>query len=224
MNTSATPLSSKSTDLMMAIINNPNQNAVGISKVLGVSVSTVTGGLAALKNRGLVAVKDGNLVATEEAEYEYGTPAITTPVTTSAATFPTSFGGAKGVLVETAASEVDSADIDADDDTSESITAHTSDTEITAGSVFIGGVAPKTVKEPVINKTALAKKVYEDNPGMPRAELMKIFMSDPINLSLHGANTYLYNLKKAAGLVKPRSTAETSAEAIVEPSNTDTAE
>jgi len=224
MNTSATPLSSKSTDLLMAIINNPNQNAVEISKVLGVSVSTVTGSLSGLKSRGLVSVKDGALVATEEAEFEYGSPATTTTATTSASAFPT-FGAAKGVLVETSTeSEIDVADLTADAEEPTMEAGASEQPEITAGSVLIGGVAPKTVKVVAPNKTALAKKVYDENPGLSRAELMKLFMSDPINLSSHGANTYLYNFRNAAGLVKrrgaPAATAETT-EATAETTTSD---
>ena len=67
------------------------------------------------------------------------------------------------------------------------------------------------------SKAALARAVFEANKDQPRKVLMALLMGPEVGLSVNGANTYLHNIRKQAGLVKPRAAAGTTPAAEAAP-------
>lgn len=67
------------------------------------------------------------------------------------------------------------------------------------------------------SKAALARAVFEANKDQPRKVLMALLMGPEVGLSINGANTYLHNIRKQAGLVKPRAAAGTTPAAEAAP-------
>lgn len=221
-------LSEKAKDVMEAILTNPNSNAANIAEFLGVSVATVTGSLGTLKKRGYVTVEEGILTPTDDANFEFGagTTAVTTPAPTADATETKAVVEAaattdvaeeviavtEAVLVEDAAErtpELAAAEANAEHQVEVAAELH-------AEAVHATEVAAEAVTEVVAiatskNKAEKARAVFEELKDAPRKDLMARLMSDEVGLSKNGANTYIYNMRKSAGMVKPRAAVVTEA-------------
>jgi hypothetical protein len=196
---------------------------------MGVSVAQVTGGIASLKKVGLVEVNEGILVATAEAQFEFGAPASTPTDTTLVGKFP-SASEATGKWTATEGSKaVDITDTDELEDGEKDLTS-TETTEnveatVVARSAMAAFVAAADAAPAVNNKTKTAKvkaeaaprpptkadkarAVFDENHDRPRCELMALLMAPEVGLTMNGANTYIHNMRKKAGLVKARILAE----------------
>lgn len=65
-----------------------------------------------------------------------------------------------------------------------------------------------------MNKAAKARAVFEEMKDMPRKDIMARLMSDEVGLSKNGANTYIYNMRKASGMVKSRTAPVVAGETV----------
>lgn len=186
-------LSEKSLNVINAIITNPGSNPADVSKYLGVSIQTVTGSLSTLKKAGLVTIEEGKLIPSAEAEFEYG-GATTAPVTTMA-TLNTSTEEVATEMVAELPTET----------STEMTTETTVDAaETTPGVAEVTTSKSTTTAAPAITKASLARPVFEANKDQPRKVLMALLMDPSVGLTSHGANTYIYNMRKNAGMVTAR--------------------
>ena len=217
---SETKLSPKAVELITAIVSNPNSTAPQIAKAMGVSVAQVTGGLASLKKAGLVEIKEGLLIATEEAEFEFGAPVTTTPDTTTPGTIGT-FPGVSTVT-STLTTTVDETIEEDEESESAGTTVAESVAEPakrSAMAAFVAAAEAPPVTATTKTKAAKvkpeaapkaptkadkARAVFAEFKDAPRKVLMEKLMAPEVGLSHHGANTYLYNLRKKADMVTPR--------------------
>lgn len=72
-------------------------------------------------------------------------------------------------------------------------------------SVDVPAAVTSVVSVPTaVTKASLARPVFEANKTQPRKVLMNLLMDPSVGLSSHGANTYLYNMRKLAGMVTVR--------------------
>jgi len=69
------------------------------------------------------------------------------------------------------------------------------------GSVVVASAAPVTE-----SKAAKARAIFVANPNAPRKVLMALMTGPDVGLTVAGANTYIYNFRKEAGLVVARGT------------------
>lgn len=206
--TTATTLSKNAQTVLDAIIACEGKNAAEVAKFAGVSVSTVTGSLATLKKLNLVSNEDGILKATAEAEFGFGSPVTSTPVVPTAkqvSAFPT--------IASVTAKDTKASAASNDDDNDENDEGGTT-TGVVAATTTKAAKVVKTVepKEPVITKAMRAREVFEANKDQPRKILMDLLMATEIGLTKNGANTYIYNMRKKAGMVTARTAKDTTAE------------
>lgn len=61
----------------------------------------------------------------------------------------------------------------------------------------------RTVSPRSDSKTAKAQAIFDANPNLKRSELMQL-LKDQVGLTENGANTYIHNMRKAAGMVTAR--------------------
>lgn len=230
-------LSEKAKNVMEAIIAKPKSNVAEIAEFVGVSVATVTGSLSTLKKRGYVTVEEGILIPTDEANFEFGNVDSTTtvkPVETSAGTEVIAEtignGTVAEVIAETAAPS-DAASEPPADTTAAADTAETDDDSTPAtpsafGAMVAGATtapAPAAKKEPGVNKAELARAVFTElGADAKRSDLMARLTAPEVGLSKHGANTYIYNMRKKAGKVTPRGTKPAEGETIDTPAASST--
>jgi DNA-binding Lrp family transcriptional regulator len=222
------PLSEKAKDVMDAILLDKTATAPKIAEYLGVSVATVTGSLATLKKRGYVVIEDGILVPTAEANFEFGTntPSTVKPVDTEeVVTAVTDTNVAAGIVEEISAEIVSTAvaEIEIQNELqaelAEAVTGApavitTKATDIVDTKVE---VAAATGTETIVEtagptKAERARAVFNANKGAERKILMGLLTDPAVGLSKNGANTYIYNMRKAAGMVTPRSATPASTE------------
>lgn len=230
-------ISERTKEVFDAIIDNPNKTAVDIAAKMGVSVGQVTGAVNSLKKANMIVIEDGKITATAEAEFEFGDgpglPAAAAPASSKKVAAKALAADTSDVddaeLAPTVTSGETAADVATEASTETIIEAETAgDVAATAVdaieeladtpapmSTMIPGTAPASVapaKAPAgESKASKARAIFMANKDQPRKVLMAMMM-EQCGLTSHGANTYLYNFRKAEGMVKTR-TAEVAADA-----------
>lgn len=230
-------LSTKSKEVLQEIVNNPGKTIVDIAAALGVAIGQVNGALVALKKGDLVAVEDGKLTATSEATavLEYGDGASSAPATP---------GITKVAAKNTLAPEEELAASDTAIDATAGITKMETDTKtstfieaegtgiaieasapatVTVGSAMAaiaatGGSVTAPSATPAVateSKAAKARAIFLANKDAPRKVLMALMTGPDVGLTVAGANTYIYNFRKEAGMVVARGTEVKAAEPVV---------
>lgn len=221
-------MSDKTKATLEAILAAPGKTAIDYATEQGVSVGQVTGAINSLKKAGMIVVGEGGVItATEDATFEYGdgdtTKKASTELDTTAGTDTMldaedgeGIGGAitaegTGIATEASATEAPTAEAPAATKVAPSAFANMVAQAMspTATAPAAGKTATSTTPAgpAVVSKAAKARAVWEANKDAPRKVLMQMMMAPEIGLTSHGANTYIHNFKKAAGLVTPRGTA-----------------
>jgi hypothetical protein len=231
-------ISERTKEVFDAIIDNPNKTAVDIAAKMGVSVGQVTGAVNSLKKANMIVIEDGKITATAEAEFEFGDgpglPAAAAPASSKKVAAKALAADTSDVddaeLAPTVTSGETATDVTIVEASTETIIEAETAGEVAATAVdaieeladtpvpmstMIPGTAPASVapaKAPAgESKASKARAIFMANKDQPRKVLMAMMM-EQCGLTSHGANTYLYNFRKAEGMVKTR-TAEVAADA-----------
>lgn len=204
------PLSQTATDVLDAIIDNPGKTAIDLATILSVSVGSVSGAVGSLKKRSLITIEDGKITATADAKFDYGDGDTTVRSTT-----PLGADTNKAAELEIAD------DLMGNEDTTAVLA--TAPTETIKASVAIdlaamASPAPAPAASApgpaVVSKASKAQAIFDANKDQPRKVLMNMLMDPALcGLSEAGANTYIYNMRKKAGMVTARGATPVATEA-----------
>lgn len=210
------PLSQSTIDVLETIQANPGKTAIDIATLLSVSVGSVTGSVNTLKKRELISFEDGKLTALAGAEYAIGESAGTevkkSTINEAKLSTETIVGDDLGDDVRGESTPAPSAGTSVFATMAEGIGAASTVSAAAAAAMAASApAAPAGTTAPAgattLSKSAKAKIIFDSNPGAPRKLLMSMMMAPECGLTEAGANTYIYNFRKAAGQVTPRGTA-----------------
>lgn len=170
-------ISDQAKSILNAVKQLEKATVASIASYLGIAAPKVTGSMASLKKNGLLTISEGVVLLTEEGITQLDAPTAEQRV--EAATTAS--------LVQPSVATAASTSEDG--------------TPIAPKAAVTRGASPR-----IDSKASKAQIIFDEMKNGKRADLMARLMGE-VGLSQHGANTYLHNMRKKAGMVVPRGTA-----------------